>query len=379
MYFRLNPECYYIEGEQAGAIYDLLEGSIYSLDHKESETIKMCEKHNPADENNEFLRKLQELCVGNFYENVTYVEKLRSGSPLHEIQKGLPPVLLRAVLEINNRCEQTCWYCGIRGLHRSLGCMGCNKWGEQGREVSLERWKEIIDALDDLECNSIWFTGGDLSMTWDKTLDLVNYANRTFGNIFVILNSQKITDTISGDLFGKAQIVAQMENPDGVKKEWINVITTEDHEIGSIESLREINYVIDFVSKDFFALPHNSPVLSKDKLKKTGLFSFTRNKKVHPCLGNSLTISWRGDVLPCPMMRSHTLGNIQTQDLCSIFENDGRRVKKFWDLRLDTLKRCGQCEFRYGCNDCRALEESLTGDLNGKALCGYDSAKGAWI
>ena len=92
MYFRLNPECYYIKGDLHGAIYDLIEGDIYALDSQESRTIEDCENNGTVDPTDPFLRELKKRVVGNFYEKKVYIEKLRLGSPIAEYQQGIPPV-----------------------------------------------------------------------------------------------------------------------------------------------------------------------------------------------------------------------------------------------------------------------------------------------
>lgn len=72
------------------------------------------------------------------------------------------------------------------------------------------------------------------------------------------------------------------------------------------------------------------------------------------------------------MMRDHVYGNIRNRELHTIFEEKWDDIDKIWKLNLDKIDKCTYCEFRYACNDCRALEEQLTGKLNGKITCGYD-------
>lgn len=90
----------------------------------------------------------KKLRLGNFYLNKIYVQKLRIGSPpIEEQQIGNPPKLYRAFLEINNSCKRDCWFCGYYGIRRSLGCMGCNKWNQNGEPLPTEKWKKLIDDL----------------------------------------------------------------------------------------------------------------------------------------------------------------------------------------------------------------------------------------
>lgn len=79
------------------------------------------------------------------------------------------------------------------------------------------------------------------------------------------------------------------------------------------------------------------------------------------------------------MMRNHSFGNVKTEELYSIFERRMGDIDKFWKLNLDKIEKCSGCEFRYVCADCRALEEELTGKIDGKMLCSYDPVKGTWL
>jgi radical SAM protein with 4Fe4S-binding SPASM domain len=101
--------------------------------------------------------------------------------------------------------------------------------------------------------------------------------------------------------------------------------------------------------------------------------------RYHPCIRNTLIISYTGNVLPCPMMRRHGFGNIGDKELHTLFEKGGAdKINGLWKLNLGKIDRCNGCEFRYSCGDCRALEESLTGRLHGKAACNYNPEEGTW-
>lgn len=378
MYFRLNPECYFIEGEHKGAIYDLIEGDIYSLTPEESQIIKKCEDNGIIDEDEEFLSNIKNNCLGNFYDEKVYIEKLRVGSPIEEYQPGRPPSLTRAFLEINNTCESNCWYCGNNGINRSSGCVGCNVWNENGRELSIERWKKILDELYDLDCSIIYLSGGDLTLIWDKTKAILDYANGRFKNIYIILKNESFTDNIKEEIKDIAIPIIQTEDPADIKGEYLYHLIIEQDDI---DNLPDIPYdvALEVVSKNFKVLKPTSPLTSKTKIPKTDVYTFSRNKKIHSCLGNSLTITWKGDVLPCPMMRKHVLGNICDAGLYTVFQENKEGIEKFWNLCLDTVQRCKSCEFKYACNECRALEESLTENLKGKYLCNYEPSTGIWL
>ena len=378
MYFRLNPECYFIKGSRCGAIYDLIEGNIYALDSEETKLVESCEKN--VEKENEILENLKKLCLGNFYEKIVYIEKLRLGSPIEESQPGHPPQFNRAFLEINNSCNRDCWFCGYHGVKRSWGCMGCNKWNEDGETLTTERWKEIIDELKCLNCKDIFITGGDLTLAWDKTMDILDYADGKFERTYITLHEQSFSEKIAKYLTNKAQTIIQTEKLDGIQSEdLIFLLTVRPEEFKNLKDVKNKKAMIDFVSEDFRSLSAEIPLISKRKIPKESMYQFFHNIKYHPCIGNTLAISHTGNVLPCPMMRNHVLGNIRDRELYTIFENGKEEIDKFWNLTLDNIEKCRDCEFRYACNDCRALEEKLTGKLEGKRLCDYEPEEGKWL
>jgi len=159
----------------------------------------------------------------------------------------------------------------------------------------------------------------------------------------------------------------------------ILLLTVRPEEFKNLKGINSKKVMIDFVSEDFSYLPPDMPLTSKRKLAKESMYQFFHNIKYHPCIGNILTISHTGNVLPCPMMRDHVLGNIRDRELYTIFEKGKEEIDKFWNLTLDNIEKCRDCEFRYACNDCRALEEKLTGKLTGKRLCNYEPEEGKWL
>lgn len=318
MYFRLNSECYFIRGAQCGAIYDLIEGNIYSLDPQESEIIQKCENNAIINPSDIFLVKLKEQCLGNFYEKPVYIEKIRFGSPIFNHQPGSPPILHRAFLEINNTCDKSCWYCGFNGIHRSNGCYGCNKWDESGEELRISRWKQIIDELSDLECQSLFITGGDLTHAWNKTLDIINYAQSSFDKIFICINKNNLNENFIRDIQFKAIPIIQTDSATNIDDENFFLVTVDIDTNFEIPEKKK-SVIFDYISRDFCS-PNTRKILHPSKnIPKTDIFRFSHNKKFHPCLGNSLTITWNGEVLPCPMLRTCSAGNIQSAPLYSIF------------------------------------------------------------
>jgi len=376
MYFRLNPECYFIRGETCGTILDLIDEKIYILNQEETKIIIKCEKNEPVTTGEELLEELKRLRLGNYYPNRIYMQKLRLGSPfLTEYTVDL----YRAFLEINNVCNRDCWFCGYHGINRSLGCMGCNKWKESGRTLEAERWKEIIDELRDLYCKDIYIIGGDLTLAWNKTMTILDYADKKFDNIYMILHQQSLSQDKINDLDDRVKLIVQTEDLNRLNSHdflTLQIVKTEGEK--NVSSLGRDDLLEDFII-DKKSFSKDLPIISRRKVKPVNLIQFYNNVKNHPCMGHTLAISYNGKVLPCPMMRMHSFGNVLDRYLYTILKDKWDYIQKFWRMNLDNVEKCTSCEFRYNCSDCRALEESLTGRLYGKKLCRYDPKEGDWL
>ncbi len=381
MYFRLNPECYFIQGSARGAIFDLIDSRIYALSPEETELIESSEKNQPVSNHEKFLQELKELRLGTFYNNKMYMYKVRVINSSMEEELKFQTNLSRAFLEINNSCQRDCWFCGSHGVSRSMGCMGCNKWNEDGRPLEVERWKGLVDELRDLDCKDIIITGGDLTLAWDRTMKILDYAEGKFSKIYMVLHQDSLSKVHLGDLDGRARPIIQIENfSNAIAKDGsIPLLIVKPEHYGDIwNSIPEKKDVfLDFVIKDR-QLSNDLPIMSHKKIKMPNIYQFSHHMRYHPCIGGTLAISHTGNVLPCPMMRGHSLGNIRDKELFTIFERGLNEINKFWKLTLDKIDKCRYCEFRYSCIDCRALDESLTGRLEDKKVCSYDPKEGAW-
>jgi radical SAM protein with 4Fe4S-binding SPASM domain len=113
----------------------------------------------------------------------------------------------------------------------------------------------------------------------------------------------------------------------------------------------------------------NYPTLLNTTLR-THAFVYYHNNWFHPCLWGKIALAVNGDLLPCPYFKTDILGNMKDYACIDrIFENNNL-IFKYWEqLPLSNIAHCKDCEFRYGCMDCRALETRLTGSLHGKKIC----------
>ena len=106
---------------------------------------------------------------------------------------------------------------------------------------------------------------------------------------------------------------------------------------------------------------------------------FTEALQFNPCWKGKVAITDDGSVLPCVFGRECVAGNILTQPLSDILSRDDG-MKKYWYMIKDRIDVCRDCEFRYGCYDCRPLARGWGGGhLTAKTFgCGYDPYTGRW-
>lgn len=197
----------------------------------------------------------------------------------------------------------------------------------------------------------------------------------------MVLHQSSLTESVTNDIANKAKLIIQSDKLDSSSPgDCISLLTVnpKNQNWENISSIIGKNVLIDFVIEDEISLEKYLPIMSKGKMS-ANVYQFLNNIKYHPCLGHALSISYNGDVLPCRMMRGHSFGNIKNEEIYTIFGNKEEEIKNFWQFNLDKIDRCGDCEFRYACADCRSLEERLTGRLDGKRACGYNPREGKWL
>lgn len=121
---------------------------------------------------------------------------------------------------------------------------------------------------------------------------------------------------------------------------------------------------------------HWRPGLEEFNLKSDP-FTFFFNQEFNPCWGNMIAIDVDGSIKPCLWVRDITLGNINQNNIKEmVSEGD---CDKFWELSKNKIDTCNRCEYRNGCNDCRAEVLNSSGHINAKTLgCSYNPDSGLW-
>jgi radical SAM protein with 4Fe4S-binding SPASM domain len=95
------------------------------------------------------------------------------------------------------------------------------------------------------------------------------------------------------------------------------------------------------------------------------------------CWSGKLCVAPSGDVYPCIFSRELASGNVLEQPLPAVLA--GAALQDLWSIDKAQIPVCRDCEFRYGCFDCRALAYTQSGQIRSKPpSCSYDPYTGVW-
>jgi SynChlorMet cassette radical SAM/SPASM protein ScmE len=85
------------------------------------------------------------------------------------------------------------------------------------------------------------------------------------------------------------------------------------------------------------------------------------------CVFSKIDILHNGDIVPCCMLPGLVLGNITTDSLADIWQNNPtmNTLRKRREIPMNSVKGCEGCEWALFCNgSCPGLAHQLTGDFN---------------
>jgi len=417
-FFRLNAHCHFVKGDDEGCIYNLLDGTMIIIKQPMVGYIEMCENNMLIKDIPEivadFLDSLEELGLGNYYEEATYIDKLSAGIP-EAFEKSVPSnrKVETVFIEIASDCNFNCIFCSEneKVLYRRTGC---KRWPLKNSIVGINEWKDVIDQVSKLSCRHIVFMGGEPLLNVDLLEELCAYIReKGINKISIYTNGSILNDNIvmilkeynirlkvqllafSDELYEKITGVSNigstvLGNMKQLVKNKINlclsylVLRHNENEINQaiqtytqfVESPMEFEFVYPIPDNDYYSEKYLSTMYDQRKrLQGTGLnvHKFCDAQKQHNCYGHQIGITADGCVLPCIMSRDFFLGDIRKNKIHEIINN--KRYDFYRQLNKDKVKKCKLCALKYGCFDCRALEYSATGDVYGLEYCEVSRGK----
>ncbi len=419
--YTLKNGVFVVKGALRGAILDTNTGNVYSV-NETAVSILTGETENPG-----YWSKLADLGIAEIGNRKDLELKpnpttIKLGFVWFEI--------------ISDDCNESCIHCYAESMpptHREM--MGLLPMADDGAAIpsrpklSYQNWLDLIKESYDLGCRKCQFIGGEpfLYKSEEKkiVLDLATYAKKLgyeYVEIFTnatLLTPAKITRikrlglNIAVSLYSNdPEIHDQITQTPGshtltiknlkrLKEAGVKTrveMVLMRHNQHTVDQTRNLITEIGFSGKSpdpirpkgrgldslLSPSPQNTVkygymVRPNFKAEKAKVDHYLNS---HSCLAGKITITDRGDILPCIFSRNHVIGNtIEAGSLESVMI--GNAMQQIWSTTKDSVMVCRDCEYRYVCFDCRPLSEAAA-QGNSDYLhapyprCTYNPYTGEW-
>lgn len=410
MYFRLHHYCKLVEGVKCGAIYNLQSGKVLSLNQGALQLLKECQSNAlediidvSASQDQPYLRFLDDLILKQLG-SICITEPKQNCITEPAVE---PRKLYFILLELTSQCNNTC-----------LHCYTASSPSTNTKYVPHERWISIISEAYKSGARAIQFIGGE-PLLYPQWRELVLKAReQNFESIEVFTNATLITDSdieffktnnisiITSLYAGSDDIHDKVtQNPGSFDKTITNIrkmlAASVPVRISSVlmkENENESENIIRVCAE--LGLEGICPVAirpvgrgdsehqPKQQIKKyvkppfhTEQYSFDQAHFYHNCLAGKITITYRGNAVPCMFARKQVCGNILTSSLDEILASE--KLNQHWRTTKDQIKKCKDCEYRYACYDCscRPITSSADSDESWPDCpigCSYNPYTGEW-
>lgn len=391
--FEINNNVVFVKGYVRGAIYNLNNGDVYSV--------------------NESGVKIINEYISNGIKNV-YLEELKKEGLLsfeYDIHSYVPTNAKKDIntiwFELTQNCNMKCLHCYEGEIHKaSLDILTLDDWESiivqlrntgvknviliGGEPTLYSNIKEILLLLNKEKIKTTLFTN-----TYNINDDLLSVivATRCAVKVSLYGVTSEVHDSITGrfgsfdKLIGTVKILAKNGIDVNIA---ITIMKENEHQKDLfkdfLNNLPINGYKIDMIRKvdgckQNLHYPQLTSTIRDWQRKKPNFYAtkemFDRNYTYNSCWFGKMVITEIGDILPCVFARNIILGNIRNQTLKEVLK-DGGCLDKLWKNNLDKIDDCCCCEYRYACIDCRPLAEAVNGKHKKNPRCLYNPKKGEW-
>ncbi len=389
-YFFLDDSYVLHKGKTGYAIYDLAKGGLLAVEPVIGTVLELCEKAHTLKDISEQLKQpesgilkilddVQSRQMGSFYPTRVFIDKYCWGSPrMHKQTPEMPPVISRFFLEVSGKCTRNCGLCKNQVIYP---CNMCSMVEEAG---GLALQFSYLSRMLSMDCRNLIVHGGDPCTDMRHLEEIVHYcrSHRYAGNIVVVTNGDLIDKSII-NCFVKYNLQLMIPifptvvtNP-GEQAHLLQVSKwSAEYRVplavtavlDSSEELGQEQKRIADTMKPWQVFPsivvrgdYSDAASRNDEARKfvrVNAPTYYSNQVHHPCLFQTIALAANGDLLPCPHMRSAALGNMR--DACAIDNLFADfLIDSYWNTSLSNIDTCHDCEFQFGCLDCRAYEMHL--------------------
>lgn len=393
----INKNVVFVKGAKNGAIYDFNTEKVFSINDIAVNIIERYVFGKSIQDDFKYLDLLSNnKLISKDFKCCEYMPKVNSDVKLN-----------LAWIEITNVCNLRCIHCYEGDVHAKLN-----------DSLTLEEWKQVIDELVGLKVKTIIVIGGEPTCS-KFVCEILEYISHFDVKTTLFTNAVNIDDKLFETIVKTNTMVKTSVY--GHTKEIHDSITqvngSFDKMVKNITRLKEVGidvtssiiimkenekYVDEIVEftkkigmtfnrydvirnvyggKQDLHTPITEKIINKAYRNKPNfkitkeLFdsAFTHNT----CWYGKIAIKENGEVIPCEFERNFIYGNIKQESLKNIIS--GKKILDKWFLDYSKIEICKDCEFRFGCKDCRPLAISVCGEMNSKnPRCKYNPYIGVW-
>ncbi len=425
-YFRLEPDVVLHLGARAGALYAIGLKKVLPLTPDEAGILRQCEQgvaveclDASAARAADLLDRLAAQRLGRVYGRPIVVDRYLHASGVRVRRFYEPPLALAAVyLQLTTECDLTCDGCGTPGSPVWQGCNACHRWPGVRPDArwSRDALDEVVDQLVPLQIAHAYVSGGNPL----REEGLLNHLVERLGRC---RRPPQFMITTPG--VGLSRDLARWAAPRQVS---FNVVLLgPDREsyaraCGSADAYDVAQAAIDTcrsASIKFYLTLHLStatpiepadwraragrcgaasvvlsytmagnggpppegrsagplPTTGRERVPQVGPGEMHRRQFSNHCLDKAIAVCVDRRVRACPMI-DDCLGDLAVEPLSRVFAE--RRVDRYWKLTKDGIQGCRQCEFRYACVDCTAVDLRRASAAVPNPLCDYDPIDAVW-
>ncbi len=390
---RIGAEIYLAQGDKKHCLYNLNNGTLYSITDDVVEVIRRLRQPETsiADLNTEEKGIAEALLAENIM--LAPAPPVEQGSKLTE-ETSKAVVIEFAWLEVTDRCNLACIHC-YNGSAR-----------ESGKEMSFEHFQFAVGELKNIGVDKIQLIGGEPLLHKDLRR-MISYCRDRFSFLEVFTNGTLI-DEQWGDIFKEyaVNVAVSVYSYDPANHEKVTrsagshakterglmllkergvpfrtaCIRMAGIEIGrrntALYDLSCRQSAVRLSGRASLKLLDRELIQKKLITKKT--FSSPVNEQffktmagLNNCFSRRLYIAADLDVYPCVMERRLKHGNLRDAGLATLLK------REIMTLGKDEIEVCCDCEFRYACFDCRP-DSLRKGIYDRPWYCTYNPYAGEW-
>lgn len=383
-----------VKGDNGSVLLNLYDGTYVSLSIEETKELY---KFMAGEIKSSNIDAVNNLLKGSWIETSDFRYVMSEpNSHDHQLYDGMISnfTLSTVIVEMSTICSLNCSFCDAEKNTINASCF-CKRWNYKSQDFD---YRKLIKQLNDFKVKDIYIMGGDPfcnELEFNRMLDFmiqVRIINKNI-RIGILVNGYSIKEEhinklkqISNVYFNILFVGTSTEEYmriTGIENAFNTVVSNveiiKNHGFPVMATLlvsnmnkvnKQLEIGIPVNVKYLFDENNNDVELLKDfceRLMKIDYVSYQFAKRVNSCLYGKIFIASNQKVYPCPGLRAFELGDLHNESLSEILHKGD--FINFWYLSKSKITPCKQCKYRIQCFDCRALEYSKMGSIDGEYYC----------